>query len=863
MNSARQLTPRPTGAPLLCVLCACLLIAPAVRAATNNIIFDLGNFGADSVAFKQVKIAPALESFPRVEGVTVYGIDYGFKQTDANGRLTNSMVSGSYKITFTNRFLATTFQITVPSTNASGYLYASELTTSGTNLPSNLVAYSQTAADGLFAKRTNALQSISTNGVPMFTGGVTNVDFTTGVTGYVSGATVHLGVTATSGGGSGDAGGTNARQFGTLNLTNWSNIPTGEMANVPAVTFLTNSITSIQSTQAALVSGSNAITSKLDSNVWQNSWGALSTNALTGKLASNSILGNLAAGAALTNSGQFVASLSGFATNFQTFGITGATNDLFRVNDTNNTAVTRVTTNKTLFHDGAITNSGALDVAGNFKTYGNLSVMNFLSTGSGNLTVGGNGNFSATVTNLAQRSGTIQINTLLGAATAYLHVSNAPGSVDKPLAIIGTNTTGNGLTVSTNGQVGIGTATPVGILTVANGTTNSLVVSNTGTVHIGQNVTINDAGVYNTTDSSGLARFNYSGTTYLQFNASEFRFNNASLNLNGSKVFLNTPATGSNVLTTVSSSSQVPNSSLALSNLNATGLLSAFAISYSGGGNARDPNGNLYVTNSTGIDGGAGGGEANVNGEISVTNATRIGLVNGKSGVTNLLRSLQGGVGITLTNEGTNVVIATPDLVGATNGLTTRASNLEGGTNGLNAALNTPQLKNLTNLPSYGFTNATVANLASTGSNNITKVDVQSGVANGLTSTNLTVIGNLTTSNLVYNYQTLTAATNPTVNTNLFLSRTNSGQVIYLTNSASLTNFFLVDGEEFGFAWDIYPQLVNRTLVYPALGSPAFGIYWRTNANAAMWTTLTQGIGYTLSGRVRGTNIIASITEWK
>lgn len=53
-----------------------------------------------------------------------------------------------------------------------------------------------------------------------------------------------------------------------------------------------------------------------------------------------------------------------------------------------------------------------------------------------------------------------------------------------------------------------------------------------------------------------------------------------------------------------------------------------------------------------------GSGEINVNGEVSVTNATRIGLVNGKSGVTNLLRSVQGGDGISLTNQGTNIMFA-------------------------------------------------------------------------------------------------------------------------------------------------------------------------------------------------------------
>lgn len=60
----------------------------------------------------------------------------------------------------------------------------------------------------------------------------------------------------------------------------------------------------------------------------------------------------------------------------------------------------------------------------------------------------------------------------------------------------------------------------------------------------------------------------------------------------------------------------------------------------------------------------AGGGEANVAGEISVTNSTKIGWVAAKSGVTNQLRSMQAGVNMVLTNQGTNVMVATlPDLV--------------------------------------------------------------------------------------------------------------------------------------------------------------------------------------------------------
>ncbi len=205
-------TPRIVGAFLLLTLALCF--APTVRAATNTVIFDLGNFGADAVAYKQVKIAPSDSSFPRVEGVTVRGRDYGVKLTDANGRLTNDMVTGTYTITFTNRFLATSFQITVPSTNSSSALYASELTTSGTNLPSNLVGYSQTAADGMFAKRTNSPLYWQTSAVNVATFGITNINF-------IPGANTSLAVTNTNGtvhisiisaqGGSGDAGGTNAR----------------------------------------------------------------------------------------------------------------------------------------------------------------------------------------------------------------------------------------------------------------------------------------------------------------------------------------------------------------------------------------------------------------------------------------------------------------------------------------------------------------------------------------------------------------------------------------------------------------------------------------------------------------------------
>jgi hypothetical protein len=70
-------------------------------------------------------------------------------------------------------------------------------------------------------------------------------------------------------------------------------------------------------------------------------------------------------------------------------------------------------------------------------------------------------------------------------------------------------------------------------------------------------------------------------------------------------------------------------------------------------------------------------GEANVNGEVSVTNAARFGLVNGKSGVTNLTRSISPGYGLSGTNEGTNIVLAiNPAVVASQSDLTTLSNNL-------------------------------------------------------------------------------------------------------------------------------------------------------------------------------------------
>jgi hypothetical protein len=183
-------------------LCVLLLFAITASAATNQVSFDLGNYSSESVAYKQVRIAPSRSSFPRAEGSQVVGVDYGFKTTDANGKFTNAMVTGTYDITFTNRFLATTFQITVPSTNYSGVLTAAELTTSGTNSPSNLAAYSQAAANARFIEKDAGRGTNNTLTYPRLLGGTMTVAYVWTLTNTTTGA----GHWAASSGGGGISG---------------------------------------------------------------------------------------------------------------------------------------------------------------------------------------------------------------------------------------------------------------------------------------------------------------------------------------------------------------------------------------------------------------------------------------------------------------------------------------------------------------------------------------------------------------------------------------------------------------------------------------------------------------------------------
>jgi len=115
---------------------------------------------------------------------------------------------------------------------------------------------------------------------------------------------------------------------------------------------------------------------------------------------------------------------------------------------------------------------------------------------------------------------------------------------------------------------------------------------------------------------------------------------------------------------------------------------------------------------------GVASGETNFNGEVSVTNSTRIGLVNGKAANTNLLRSVQGGNGIVLTNEGTNVMFAIDPVVVASQANLTAASNTLN--TAIVAATNSASVTNwiTTRQPA----NAVLSNLVGTAANNVTNV---------------------------------------------------------------------------------------------------------------------------------------------
>lgn len=138
------------------------------------------------------------------------------------------------------------------------------------------------------------------------------------------------------------------------------------------------------------------------------------------------------------------------------------------------------------------------------------------------------------------------------------------------------------------------------------------------------------------------------------------------------------------------------------------------------------PSGKIHV--SATVVGGGSGGETNWLGDAGTTNATRIGLADGKSNNTNLVKTLMGGSGVILTNNvgGTNVMIAIDPAIVASQVNLNAASNvlygIAGETNWNGNA---------------GTTNATRIGLADGKSNNTNLIKTVQG-GNGIVVTNET-----------------------------------------------------------------------------------------------------------------------------
>lgn len=173
----------------------------------------------------------------------------------------------------------------------------------------------------------------------------------------------------------------------------------------------------------------------------------------------------------------------------------------------------------------------------------------------------------------------------------------------------------------------------------------------------------------------------------------------------------------------------------------------------------------------------------------------------------------------------------------------------------------------------YGITNATAFSVEA-GVDDTTKTRFDAagllalGTIRGSGGANIAGNANLNfvyvTNNNALLLTTRLVATNSTVNSNITMNVNVGVLDLIITNNISVTNFSNLEaGTSKTVTWHIYPTLVNRTVVWPTLGAAGYGVRWYTNANAPMWTTLTQGVMYVASFEWRNTNCWPSISEWK
>ncbi len=116
---------------------------------------------------------------------------------------------------------------------------------------------------------------------------------------------------------------------------------------------------------------------------------------------------------------------------------------------------------------------------------------------------------------------------------------------------------------------------------------------------------------------------------------------------------------------------------------------------------------------------------------------------------------------------------------------------------------------------------------------------------------------------IFWNLQRMTVATNSSTSNLTVNVRTNK-YYFTITNNITVTNFTgIADGVASDTTIIIEPQLIPRTITYPTLGATSFGITANTNANAPMWTTLTNGVKYALTVSSFGVQTFWSISAWK
>ena len=116
----------------------------------------------------------------------------------------------------------------------------------------------------------------------------------------------------------------------------------------------------------------------------------------------------------------------------------------------------------------------------------------------------------------------------------------------------------------------------------------------------------------------------------------------------------------------------------------------------------------------------------------------------------------------------------------------------------------------------------------------------------------------------IHTFTDSVAATNSTANTNITIDMRVKTTRLALTNNATFTNWSgntaTTSG---GFALIIQPQLVHRTVVWPSFSTPTLGLYFRTNAGSMLWTTLTNGVEYWLTGDRHDTNVVLTISAFQ